>query len=691
MKRAFVIVLLVLLPILAATGARAQGNVGIGTTAPNSSALLDLTSTTRGLLAPRMTESQKNAIASPATGLLIYETDTATTGGYAGQAPTFWYFNGTNWVPITGAAWALLGNGSTNPSYNFVGTKDSVDFVMRTRDTERVRIYSSGDMALPNYNNVAEEIRWLEPSSSGSLYTGFKCDTNTSSVTYTWPPADGQATNWVLCTDGFGQLTWRGFSASGGGGIDTMWSRGTGHLALVGHGADNASSGDYSISAGYNNLASGFASVVWGEYNNASGYASVVAGGTNDTASGNYSTVGGGSNNVASGMFGSVVSGQYNTACGKYSIVLGGQYNTACGNYATILGGYGNTVSGNYSLAYGRGASVTTDNTIVYYDSSSSTPMKMGIGTVSPAQTLDVTGNIKFTGALMPNGNAGSSGYVLASTGANSAPVWASTSNLYWSILGNTGTSASSNYLGTSDATDLVFRTNNVERMRVLSSGRVAINTTTTTHQMHSLYTGTTDETAAVMAQASGSTTNQAIGAWGSASSTGSGNTGTIGVLATGNGNSGNGQTNVALQVNDGEFAMGRTTKSPSVGTVVGAAASGTSYSAEGPSGVIELTLGGGNLSTVAPTTGIFQNLGTITINNQYVSSKSAVFVSIVSMSDDGVAPNCAQANYYVDVTNRTSGSFDIRIGMMPSATNISNYSTSDKIRIGYAIINPGR
>src|SRR3954463_13174719 len=90
--------------------AHAQGNVGIGTTSPNASALLDLTSTSRGLLAPRMTESQKNTIASPATGLLIYETDTAKTGSYAGQAPTFWYYDGTNWVPITGGAWALLGN-----------------------------------------------------------------------------------------------------------------------------------------------------------------------------------------------------------------------------------------------------------------------------------------------------------------------------------------------------------------------------------------------------------------------------------------------------------------------------------------------------------------------------------------------------------------------------------------------------
>lgn len=51
-------------------------SVGIGTTTPNSSALLDITSTTKGLLMPRMTTVQRNAIVSPADGLLIYNTTT---------------------------------------------------------------------------------------------------------------------------------------------------------------------------------------------------------------------------------------------------------------------------------------------------------------------------------------------------------------------------------------------------------------------------------------------------------------------------------------------------------------------------------------------------------------------------------------------------------------------------------------
>ena len=49
-------------------------SVGIGTTSPNASALLDVSSTTKGILFPRMTTTQKNAISSPAAGLVVYDT-----------------------------------------------------------------------------------------------------------------------------------------------------------------------------------------------------------------------------------------------------------------------------------------------------------------------------------------------------------------------------------------------------------------------------------------------------------------------------------------------------------------------------------------------------------------------------------------------------------------------------------------
>ena len=68
------------------------GEVGIGTTTPAASALLDLTSTSKGMLIPRMTAAQKTAIATPSTGLLIFQTD-APAG--------FYYYTGSNWLNIS--------------------------------------------------------------------------------------------------------------------------------------------------------------------------------------------------------------------------------------------------------------------------------------------------------------------------------------------------------------------------------------------------------------------------------------------------------------------------------------------------------------------------------------------------------------------------------------------------------------
>lgn len=63
-----------------------DGDVGIGTSSPNASAKVDITSTTGGLLLPRMTTTQRDAIASPADGLLIYNITDSKVQARAGGA-----------------------------------------------------------------------------------------------------------------------------------------------------------------------------------------------------------------------------------------------------------------------------------------------------------------------------------------------------------------------------------------------------------------------------------------------------------------------------------------------------------------------------------------------------------------------------------------------------------------------------
>ena len=72
-----------------------QAQVGIGTTTPNSSAALDVTSTSAGLLPPRMTAVQRNAISGPSAGLMIWCTDCGTNGELQ-------VYNGTSWTNFTG-------------------------------------------------------------------------------------------------------------------------------------------------------------------------------------------------------------------------------------------------------------------------------------------------------------------------------------------------------------------------------------------------------------------------------------------------------------------------------------------------------------------------------------------------------------------------------------------------------------
>jgi hypothetical protein len=68
--------------------------IGIGTNTPSNSAVLDVTSTSKGLLIPRMTSAQRGAIVSPANGLMVYDITTSS----------FWYYNGAGWINMLSPA-----------------------------------------------------------------------------------------------------------------------------------------------------------------------------------------------------------------------------------------------------------------------------------------------------------------------------------------------------------------------------------------------------------------------------------------------------------------------------------------------------------------------------------------------------------------------------------------------------------
>ena len=98
---------------------QAQAQVGINTdgSQPDASAMLDIKSTDKGILIPRMTQTQRDAIASPAIGLMIYQTD-----GNKG----FYYYNGTAWVAVSADDdWKITGQTVYTDSSNVVIGKNN--------------------------------------------------------------------------------------------------------------------------------------------------------------------------------------------------------------------------------------------------------------------------------------------------------------------------------------------------------------------------------------------------------------------------------------------------------------------------------------------------------------------------------------------------------------------------------------
>ncbi len=141
--------------------ASAQQSVAINTDGTNAdnSALLDIKSNSKGILIPRLTAAEKTAISSPATGLLIYQTNTS-----AG----FYYYNGSSWTPLTSAAqgpltgWATTGNTGTDSTINFIGTTDDQPLIGKVNGEQVFRFspsmpvttvgYQAGKVNTGNYN-----------------------------------------------------------------------------------------------------------------------------------------------------------------------------------------------------------------------------------------------------------------------------------------------------------------------------------------------------------------------------------------------------------------------------------------------------------------------------------------------------------------------------------------------------------
>ena len=134
--------------------------VVIGTSGSVNSALLNVQSTTRGFLPPRMTTTQKNAIATPATGLEVFDSTTLTPS----------VFNGTNWQNL------LVPNSNGNV---LIGTTTDAGFKLDVNGTARVSETITSSLSSANWDSGTYNI--LDLQRNGSSRATLK-----SNGTFSW-------------------------------------------------------------------------------------------------------------------------------------------------------------------------------------------------------------------------------------------------------------------------------------------------------------------------------------------------------------------------------------------------------------------------------------------------------------------------------------------------------------------------
>ncbi len=543
--------IMLMLTMMAATITFAQ-NVGIGTTAPDPSALLDVNSSTLGVLVPRLTSAQMNAIVSPAPGLLIYNTDSTS----------FAYFTSSTWVYLHGDssarnAWSTIGNSGTNASSHFIGTTDDVPLMLRVNNQEAGRIgkstgdgsvflgyeagmnddlsdnqntflgYQSGKQTTTGMGNVANGYKSMQTNITGNLNTATGHEALLSNTSGNENTANGATALRSNTTGNFNVANGSKALYSNTEGVNntangyrSLYSNITGShntangLEALFHnttGNYNTATGQQSLrtnTEGNNNTANGVEALRFntiGSNNMANGFYALRNNteGNNNTASGvealRFNSVGSG--NVANGYAAlrANTTGNLNLASGDSSMVNNttGSKNIAeghlalssntTGSFNTALGYRANVNQAGLvnATAIGAYARVDTDNSLVLGSISglngATSSTRVGIGTSSPAFPLTVRTSNTTEGAKVAS---------LASAIGDSLFQLNVTRGATTNIAGSWTTAIGQAYNGGSitegikfirgiSATDgaMALTTNNIERMRITSTGDIGIGT----------------------------------------------------------------------------------------------------------------------------------------------------------------------------------------------------------------------
>jgi trimeric autotransporter adhesin len=369
----------------------AQQNVGIGTNTPNASSLLELKSSNKGLLVPRVnliSETDIATIVNPATSLFIYNTNNSLPDG---EGHYFW--NGTKWSKfatrsnLANLTWSITGNSGTNVSTDFIGTVDDKPLVFKTNNIESGRIdpqpnnvffgraagklttgvnnsffgHQSGSANSSGVENTAMGSFALESNTTGTTNTAIGLSALRSNITGNFNTAVGSRALFANETGSRNVSIGRHSLQSGTDATDCI---AIGHDALssVRHGTGLIAIGSGALQNA-NNILSGISKTIgigknalmnnFGQENIALGDEALKA-----NISGDFNT------SVGNSSLTRNVSGQLNTALGNASLNdnLSGSKNTAIGAAALSENTVGdnNTAVGNTSLFFNTSGSNNT-------------------------------------------------------------------------------------------------------------------------------------------------------------------------------------------------------------------------------------------------------------------------------------------------------------------------------------------
>lgn len=517
--------------ILMLTIVNAQDNVGIGTLTPNAKALLDLTSTNKGLMVPRLSTVQRlaiNPVGNADASLLVYDTNDNL----------FYFWNGTQWVPFptngnnislnynaTTGVLQLVDNGGTltttiapntdsqtltlNTTTNILsisggntvdltpyvntdnqdltaatltgttltisiqnGNPVSVDLSALLGTDNQTLTLAGTDLSISNGNTI--DLSPFVNTDNQDLTSATLTGTNLTIEIQNGAPVTVDLSSLVGTDNQTLTLTGNNLSISNGNTIDlTQFLDNTDNQDLT-SAVLTGTTLTVSIQNG-NPVSVDLSSLIGTDNQNL----------TNATLTGNTLTI-----EIQNG---NPVSVDLSTLIGTDNQTLtlaGNNLSISNGNTIDLTQFLDNTDNQNLTSAVLTGTTLTVSI-------QNGNPVSVDLSSLLGTDNQNLT-NATLVGNTLTieiqNGNpvsvdlsalVGTDNQTLTLTGNNLSISNGNTVDLSslagdWKLLGNAGTNPTTNFLGTTDAQDLVFRTNNVERIRTLASnGNVGINTPT--------------------------------------------------------------------------------------------------------------------------------------------------------------------------------------------------------------------